>query len=112
MQPECQKQASFLPSTLAVALVWMLWHLPLWFIEGNPHQEMSVLEFVVVGICLSIWFAAIYNTTKCVFFCMLIHGLSNTLLGFFDLSLGPGYVFALIILTALALGIMYKAQKP
>ena len=83
MQPIIQEKFSFPIATLIIGVVWAAWHIPLWFIEGNSHQGMSFLLFSVLAILLSYWLAAIYNSTKSVFFCMIMHGITNSLLSIF-----------------------------
>jgi len=81
MQPLVAQRMPFVPAFIIVGVVWSLWHLPLWFIEGDGHQGMNPLFFLAFGIILSFWLAAIYKTSRSVFFTMLCHGLTNTLMG-------------------------------
>lgn len=105
MQPILQKKLPYPVATLIVGVVWVCWHIPLWFIEGNSHQSMSFLLFAVIGIVLSYWLSAIYNASGSVVFCMLIHGLTNTLLGVFVIKINAVLIVGLTILTILAIWI-------
>ena len=59
--PRLQARLSPLVASLIIALIWFLWHLPLWF--GNP-DEIPFLYHVLSFIPSSIFLTWIYNRTQ------------------------------------------------
>lgn len=101
-------------ATLIVGCVWVSWHIPLWFIEGNSHQSMSFIWFGILGLALSYWLSMIYDITGAVVFCMILHGWTNTLMGIVNMNQGPLYYILLTGMTAVAMGIsiwIYQDRK-
>lgn len=103
LQPLLQKKMPYIPATLIVGAIWVSWHIPLWFIEGNSHQSMSFASFAVLGILLSFWLSAIYNVSGSIIFCMILHGITNTLMGVFAPTSNLVYWIGLSLLTAAAI---------
>ncbi len=85
-QPYLEQKYSKFVSTIIVGIVWSFWHLPLWFIEGNPQSQMSFLDFTLVGIGISFLLTILYSETKSVFLCILFHTLLNAVLNVFAIS--------------------------
>lgn len=108
MQPILQKRLPTLIATLITGVVWVTWHIPLWFIEGNSHQGMSFVSFAILGIALSYWLSAIYDVTGAVVFCMILHGWTNTLLGLLDLNENCVYNFAIGVLTVISVAVSIR----
>ncbi len=103
---------SFIVATLCVGLIWALWHLPLWFVAGSTQQGINYGLFVLSCIMLSFWLACIYRKTGSVLYCMIIHGLVNTLTMFiyeYNWIILTG--FAVITLLSLVLAV-YHEPKP
>lgn len=64
-----QEKHSALVATLILGTVWMLWHLPLFFVEGSYQSGLGVGTlafwlFFIGGIFLNIPFTWIYNNTN------------------------------------------------
>lgn len=95
---------------IVVALVWSVWHLPLWFIVGDSHQGLSFFAFLSLGIALSYWLASIYDVTDSVPACMLVHGLTNTVMGFFVMDMNALFFIGILLLTALAVVASIKTR--
>lgn len=102
MQPLLQKTISYPIATLIVSIVWSLWHIPLWFIEGNSHQGSSFIVFAVLACLLCFWLAAIINCGGSVFLCMVLHGITNTLLSVFVIRFNIILIIGLVTLTAVS----------
>lgn len=111
MQKEMQKIISYPIATLIVGTIWSIWHLPLWFIEGNSHQGSSFIIFAIFAILLSYWLAAIINTKGSVFLCMIMHGIINTLLSFFVIKVNWILIAGLILLTTISVLIGTKNKN-
>ncbi len=108
MQPLLEKRFPYPIATLITGVVWSAWHIPLWFVYGSSQQNMSFLLFTLLGIILSFWFSAIYKKTQSVFFCAILHGLTNTLLSVFIIKINIALIVGLIVLTAYSLYLYYK----
>ncbi len=90
-------------SPLLVGLVWVFWHLPLWWIPGNVHQGTPFLPFAILGLAFSYWLCAIYDATQSILVCMGFHGFVNTMLGIFVPGENMGFGLGLIGLTLVAI---------
>lgn len=97
-------------ATLIVGAIWVCWHIPLWFIDGNSHQSMSFLTFTILGIALSYWLSAVYNVTGAVVFCMVMHGWTNTMMGLLEINENFVYYTALGALTIISIIVSIYAQ--
>ncbi|MFP5527980.1 CPBP family intramembrane glutamic endopeptidase [Peptococcus simiae] len=95
---------------LVIGLIWVGWHIPLWFIEGNSHQTMSFTDFALLGLALSYWLSALMTLTRSIPGCMVLHGLTNTFLGLLVMNQGPAYYLSLAVLTGLSLAVSAQVQ--
>lgn len=78
LQPELEKKYNFTLSTILVFAIWVLWHLPLFFIQGVPQFGSSYLIFCVGLLGSSFAYAAIRKITKSVWLCILFHCIGNS----------------------------------
>lgn len=86
--PELLKRYTVLTSTLIVALVWAVWHLPLWFIEGTVQYGSNIGWFFISILGTSFILSVVYVKTQSVLLCILLHALFNANSAYFqgDLS--------------------------
>ncbi len=103
MQPILMKKLPRVLVPLLIGGIWVLWHIPLWFIEGNSHQSMSFISFAVFGIALSYWLSALFEATDSVICSMIFHGLTNTLMGVFVFNHSPLFWLLAILLTLMSI---------
>lgn len=101
----------FALATLCVGAVWALWHLPLWFVSGSTQQGMPFAWFALNALVLSFWLGCVYYKTKSVFYCMLLHGLTNALMSFFMIKINWLLIIGFLALTILSL-VIVGATKP
>ncbi|MDO9557997.1 MAG: CPBP family glutamic-type intramembrane protease [Coriobacteriia bacterium] len=60
-------------------MIWGVWHLPLWFMEGDLHSSYSFFAFVLMTISISVVYAWLYNSGgKKLIPVMFFHAMSNT----------------------------------
>lgn len=111
MQPILEEKAAFPIATLITGIVWSIWHLPLWFIDGTTQQNIPFLLFSIYAIFLSYWLACVYKKTNCVFYCSILHGLSNLLMSIFVVKVNWILAIGLIIMDAIAIILWYKKEK-
>ena len=108
LQPELEKKFPFPIATLITGCVWMLWHVPLWFVVGASQQNMNFALYVIYGLILSFWLATIYKKTKSVFFCCVFHGFSNLMLSFFVIKINWVLILGLITSLVFTIWFYYK----
>ncbi len=111
MQPILQTKLPYPLATLIVGCVWSIWHAPLWFIEGNSHQGSSFIAFALLAVLLTYWLSAIINSGGSIFWCMILHGVSNTILSVFVIKINLILILGLFFLTAIAVFISVKNKR-
>jgi len=80
MLPQLFKKMSVLKASLLIAIIWGVWHLPLWFIKGVPQYGSSFIFFMGGTFSLSFMLSIIYIRTRSVFVCILFHAIENAYL--------------------------------
>ncbi|HLR69591.1 MAG TPA: CPBP family intramembrane glutamic endopeptidase [Virgibacillus sp.] len=84
MLPELTKLMPSHTSTLLVGIVWLVWHLPLFFIIGTyQHEHLNIFAFTVTVISLSFLLSTVYFKTNSIFLCIITHALYNSVLDVF-----------------------------
>lgn len=94
--------SSFIVTTLLVGVVWALWHLPLWFVNGSTQQGINFGWFAIDAVIQSFVLACVYRRTGSVFNCMLLHGLINVLMSFFVVQINWIMIIGTILMVILA----------
>jgi len=78
--PRLQKHHSALVATLAVGVLWCLWHLPLFFWKENPMSAYPFLPWSIGTVALCFIYTWLYNSTQgSLLVVTLFHVLGNTL---------------------------------
>ena len=54
LQPKLEKAINYLPSVFVVAIIWSLWHLPLWFMKGSVQSGFPFWLYFLSGLVLTI----------------------------------------------------------
>lgn len=88
LQPELEKKMPFLLATVIVAVIWAVWHLPLWFIIGTYQSTIGFGMFVISVFGLAFSLAAIRIITESVFLCILFHASVNSFMAVFMVDQG------------------------
>lgn len=83
LQPELEEKLGFTLSTIIVSVIWWLWHLPLFFINGVSQYGTSYLAFGISIVGLSFALATIRKNTDSVWMCVLFHCIVNSLSGIY-----------------------------
>lgn len=96
----------FVVIALCIGAIWGIWHLPLWFVNGSTQQSMPFGWFFLSAMILSFWLGCVYHKTKSVFYCMLLHGLSNVLMSFFIIEVNWVLVTGFLILTVVSIALV------
>lgn len=76
--PALQRRTSPLAAALLVGLIWSVWHLPDFWLEGAAQKGSSILLFAVTTIALSVVFTWVFNKTHgSLFVAVLYHFFVN-----------------------------------
>ena len=78
--PELNKKFSLSIAALVVGLIWGLWHLPLFFINGTTQYHTKFFEFLLNSVGLGFVLAWLYNKTNSILICVVFHALENAIL--------------------------------
>ena len=62
--PLLQRHMSALAASLLLGLVWGVWHLPAFLMEGSPQSDYAFWIFVLGSMILSVVMTAVYNGTR------------------------------------------------
>lgn len=79
LQPQLEKKYKFAISTIIVSIIWWLWHLPLFYIQGVSQYGQNYLAFGINVLGLSFALASIRKNTNSVWLCVLFHCITNSL---------------------------------
>ncbi|WP_353893689.1 type II CAAX endopeptidase family protein [Proteinivorax hydrogeniformans] len=78
LQPELFKVCkNIFLINLIIGVVWALWHLPLFYIQGSNHFGNSFLAYTLTAIGFSSFLTWLYDKTKSVLLCVLFHASIN-----------------------------------
>ncbi|HWR22457.1 MAG TPA: CPBP family intramembrane glutamic endopeptidase [Feifaniaceae bacterium] len=81
LQPALDKKYGFVLSSVFTGLIWILWHIPLFFIPGTNHGEglINFWMFAVQLVAFRFFNGAIYKISGKgrVFLCVLFHTMFN-----------------------------------
>lgn len=122
LQPKMERLISYLPSVLIVAILWSLWHLPLWFIEGTVQSGFPFWLYFVSGLVLTASFTTLYKFTNNLFLCILSHAWFNYCIGLalfvgdndvlkLDMNWKVIVVFLIELIVSVILGMIYNNRK-
>lgn len=81
-----RERSSLLVSALAVGVIWILWHLPLFVFPGAGQAETPFYLFVIPVIPLSVILAYVYDATGTIFAAALIHTIGNVAFEIFPIE--------------------------
>ncbi len=84
--PELEKKYKFVISTIIVSIIWWLWHLPLFYIQGVSQYGQNYLAFGMNVLGLSFALASIKKNTNSVWLCVLFHCIANSLSGIYIIN--------------------------
>lgn len=83
LQPELEKNHKFITSTIIVSIIWWLWHLPLFYIQGVVQYGQNYFAFGINTLGLSFALASIKKSADSVWLCVLFHCIVDSLSGIF-----------------------------
>ena len=77
LQPELEKKYPHIVAAVSVGIIWAIWHLPLWFIDGTHQQTMNFMWFCTNTIMLSFFIGSVTYVSKSIFMAILAHASIN-----------------------------------
>ncbi|MBI9013143.1 MAG: CPBP family intramembrane metalloprotease [Clostridiales bacterium] len=108
LQPYLEKITSFTKATVVVAVVWSIWHLPLWFIAETYQSGISFLFFSISVLGMTFSLAVIKKITDNVFLCILFHSSFNSFLSIFMLDQNFSTILTALVEIVLAVVIIFS----
>ena len=119
LQPKLEKVISYVPSVLVVGIVWSVWHLPLWFINGTVQSAFPFWIYLLSGIILTSSFTTLYKYTNNLFLSIITHTWFNACIGLALYSGNNGVlqlninwrvfvVFSIELIVSIVLGMVYN----
>ena len=103
LNPALERKLPFSLACLITGVIWSVWHLPVFFIEGSPQAGMNFFIFSIASIGLSFAYAAIYRISKSIWLCVFIHALNNALYSSFIMRVD---VFSTAVIPATFTGVV------
>ena len=95
LQPELEKKCPHIIAAISVGIIWAIWHLPLWFIDGTNQQSMNFIWFCINTIMLSFFIGSVTYVSKSIFMAILAHASINA---FWEVMEATDKIFPSIIL--------------
>ena len=114
LQPELDKKYRFILSSVIVAVIWSVWHLPLFFISdvGQYGENFGLFALGVLGLTFAL--GAIRKISGNVFLCVLFHCIANAGTTTFAIQRtlpGVAVMSGLMIIVSTIAVFAYKSQK-
>lgn len=103
--PWLQQHYNAFLSSLILGVIWTLWHLPLFWIPGDFHQQLPFIWFLIQTVSITILYTWIFNATGgSLLIILLLHTASNTAFGVLPMlpeaangSLRPAWILNLLL---------------
>ena len=116
--PRLQSRYNALVSSLIVGVLWGLWHLPLFFTEGNLMSTLPFAAWFVSIVALAVLYTWLYNSAKgSLLLVTLFHAAGNTIGAAVFIAAGgisaQGYmiVFAVQCVAAIVVLVVYGPAR-
>lgn len=77
--PCLYRRHHILIASTTVSILWVLWHLPYFFLPGTMQEGQNFISYTIIGLLTGFILTAIYLLTKSVLLCMLFHSWQNTI---------------------------------
>ncbi len=77
LQPELEEKCHYIVATIIVAVIWWLWHFPLFHINGVGQQGHSYIAFGIGVFGMAFALACVRRCTNSVWLCVLLHCIVN-----------------------------------
>ena len=112
--PELNKKFGFIVATFMTAVIWWLWHLPLFFIAGTSQFQKNFFVFGIMVLGMAFMLSAIRKLTDSVWLCVFCHSIVNSIGNFFHYDMYGSYLASSITtatLIAISLVLVFFVQR-
>lgn len=111
-----QVKFNALISSIIIGLIWGFWHLPVWFIAGDPHSIGGISDFflfLLEVVSLSVLYTWLYNNTnRSILIAVILHTIYNFMTFFIILSSVGGDIYQILFyLTIILVVVFFKGEK-
>ncbi len=99
---------------LGIAVVWAVWHLPLFWVVGDPRQGASFAIYTVAAFGYSAIMTALYARTESVALCVLFHAginAASTVGWAFATAEQPGFAVQAAVLVVAGVAVLWLTQR-
>lgn len=112
-QPALQEGLSAFMASLAIGLVWFIWHVPLFFVPGSSQAGVPMVPYALGVLATAVVLSWLYNATGSVLIPWLYHASVNPASGYYlagvaELKTVPGYSSYALIVTILAIVLVIR----
>lgn len=111
LQPELEEKFGFNIATIFTAIIWWIWHLPIFFIKGIANINMNYFLFGIMCLTLSYALATVRKVSKGIFPCVLTHCLINGLSAVFLFTFSWTSCIATLIVTIISSMLILNINK-
>ncbi len=112
LQPNLEKSIPFSFATLVTSTIWVLWHIPLFFMDGTAQQNMNFGLFFIYFIGFSFSLAVIRRLTGSIWLCVLFHATLNAVATVFSIELNMiGTIVTSSVMVCISLFLLKIKEK-
>lgn len=111
LQSELEKKYNFNLSVIFTAIIWWIWHLPIFFIKGTSNIDMNYFLFGIMCLSLSYALATIRKISEGTFPCILLHCLINGLSAILLFKFSLLSCIITLIITMIVSRLVLKSKK-
>lgn len=94
-------------ATLILGIIWSLWHLPLFFMEGTVQSNLPIWQFMLQNTMIAFYYTWIYRRTKRNLWLMIyLHAVANTasaVVPYWQSNIGRYIGFAVLLIGLLVI---------
>ncbi|MGM0110287.1 CPBP family intramembrane glutamic endopeptidase [Enterococcus sp. DIV0187] len=76
--PQLQKKFSSFISTCIIAVIWTVWHLPLWLVKGSGQDASSFIGFMIMVLSFAFLLTLLWDRYQSIALCILLHAGFNS----------------------------------
>lgn len=77
LQPQLEEKCPHIVAAITVGVIWAVWHLPLWFIDGTNQQSLNFGWFCINTIMLSFFIGSVTYVSNSIFMAIIAHASIN-----------------------------------
>lgn len=110
--PAFEQRMPVLLASVAVSLIWVVWHIPYFILPGSMHSGGNFISYTIIGIITGFVLTAIYKLTKSVLLCTLFHSWQNTIVMTLQADMqNPGFMMCFLTLGIIAVVITIFLER-